>query len=40
MPKKELAKYGVRAVFDKGDMMPQDLLKSAQVALEGAKNGK
>ena len=40
MPKKELAKYGVRAVFDKGDMMPQDLLKSAQTALGGAKNGK
>ena len=40
MSEDELAKYGVRAVFDKGDMMPQDLLKSVQTALEGARNGK
>lgn len=40
MPKKELVKYGVRAVFDKGDMLPQDLLKSVQAALDEVRNGK
>ena len=40
MPEKELAKYGVRAVFDKGNMMPQDLVKSVQVALGEVRDGK
>jgi CheY-like chemotaxis protein len=40
LPEDELVKYGVWAVFDKGDMMPQDLLKSVQTALERGRNGK
>ena len=40
LPEDELVKYGVWAVFDKGDMMPQDLLKSVQTALERGGNGK
>ena len=40
MPQKELVKYGVRAVFDKGSMLPQDLLKSVQAALDEVRNGK
>lgn len=40
MPKKDLTKYGVRAVFDKGDMMPQDLVKSVQAALGEVRDGK
>ena len=42
MSASELVKYGVRAVFDKGEMMPQELVKSVQAALDeprGAKNG-
>lgn len=40
MPEKELVKYGVRAVFDKGDMMPHDLLESVQAALGEVRDGK
>ena len=40
MSEDELVKYGVRAVFDKGSMLPQDLLKSVQAALDEARNGK
>ena len=42
MSASELVKYGVRAVFDKGEMMPQELVKSVQAALDEprrAKNG-
>ena len=42
MSASELVKYGVRAVFDKGEMMPQELVKSVQAALgepRRAKNG-
>ncbi|MBQ8157350.1 response regulator [Candidatus Saccharibacteria bacterium] len=36
----ELVKYGVVAVYDKSEMMPAELQKSVQAALEGARDGK